>query len=131
MQAEGELPLSVLLRLYGVGIEDGKHHDDQASEHVPIMQNRETDSRRDQSTSTSYEHCFTAARVIAEEVDVTFKYEHSFTKKERMKALPYFPEPKSNKSHWSHLLEEMRWLSGDFDRERKWRYYFTLYINVL
>jgi len=130
LQAEGELPLSVLLRLYGVGIEDGKHLCGPASEHGPNMQNQETDSRHDHVTSTSYEQCFTAARVIEDEDDVTFKYEHSFTKKERMKALPYFPEPMLSKSHWSHLLEEMRWLSGDFNRERKWRYYFTLYENA-
>ena len=34
---------------------------------------------------------------------------------------PKFPEPARNKTHWDHLLEEMKWLSGDFVRERKFR----------
>ena len=39
----------------------------------------------------------------------------------RTKPQPKFPEPLRNKTHWDHLLEEMRWLSGDFVRERKFR----------
>jgi E1A-binding protein p400 len=39
----------------------------------------------------------------------------------RTKPQPKFPEPARNKTHWDHLLEEMRWLSGDFVRERKFR----------
>ena len=39
----------------------------------------------------------------------------------RTKPQPKFPEPPRNKTHWDHLLEEMRWLSGDFVRERKFR----------
>ena len=38
-----------------------------------------------------------------------------------MKPVPPFPEPARNKTHWDHLLEEMKWLSGDFVRERKFR----------
>jgi len=34
---------------------------------------------------------------------------------------PKFPEPARNKTHWDHLLEEMKWLAGDFVRERKFR----------
>lgn len=37
------------------------------------------------------------------------------------KPLPSFPEPRTNKVHWEHLLEEMSWLSKDFTRERKMR----------
>ena len=36
--------------------------------------------------------------------------------------LPLYPEPDINKSHWDHVREEMRWLAGDYIRERKWRY---------
>ena len=39
----------------------------------------------------------------------------------RTKPMPSFPEPARNKVHWDHLLEEMRWLAGDFVRERKFR----------
>ena len=39
----------------------------------------------------------------------------------RTKPMPSFPEPPRNKVHWEHLLEEMRWLAGDFVRERKFR----------
>jgi E1A-binding protein p400 len=38
-----------------------------------------------------------------------------------MKPVPPFPEPHRNKTHWDHLLEEMKWLAGDFVRERKFR----------
>ncbi|CAL6308932.1 unnamed protein product [Bathycoccus prasinos] len=37
------------------------------------------------------------------------------------KPLPLYPEPDINKSHWDHVREEMRWLAGDYIRERKWR----------
>ena len=28
-------------------------------------------------------------------------------------------EPEKNKTHWDHLIEEMKWLQGDFEKERK------------
>ena len=28
-------------------------------------------------------------------------------------------EPEKNKSHWDYLLKEMKWMSGDFELERK------------
>ena len=44
------------------------------------------------------------------------------------KPLPIFPEPGFKKCHTDHLLEEMRWLAGDYARERKWRH---AYCNTL
>jgi len=41
------------------------------------------------------------------------------------KPLPFYPEPIVKKSHWDHVREEMRWLAGDYVRERKWRYAFS------
>lgn len=37
------------------------------------------------------------------------------------KRLPRLQEPPRPKTHWDYLLEEMRWLSSDFDAERKWK----------
>lgn len=37
------------------------------------------------------------------------------------KRLPKLQEPARPKTHWDYLLEEMRWLSSDFDAERKWK----------
>lgn len=37
------------------------------------------------------------------------------------KRLPKLQEPPRPKTHWDYLLEEMRWLSSDFDAERKWK----------
>ena len=46
---------------------------------------------------------------------------HLLNRAPRTKPQPHFPEPRRNKTHWDHLLEEMRWLAGDFVRERKFR----------
>ncbi|WIA20226.1 hypothetical protein OEZ85_006067 [Tetradesmus obliquus] len=32
-----------------------------------------------------------------------------------------FPEPKRNKCHWDHLLEEAEWMAKEFQRERGWK----------
>lgn len=37
------------------------------------------------------------------------------------KRLPKLQEPPRPKTHWDYLIEEMRWLSSDFDAERKWK----------
>lgn len=37
------------------------------------------------------------------------------------KRLPKLQEPPRPKTHWDYLLEEMKWLSSDFDAERKWK----------
>lgn len=37
------------------------------------------------------------------------------------KRLPKLQEPPRPKTHWDYVLEEMRWLSSDFDAERKWK----------
>jgi len=34
-------------------------------------------------------------------------------------------EPEKNKTHWDCLIEEMKWLSGDFERERKMKKKFA------
>ena len=47
---------------------------------------------------------------------------HLLHRPPRTKPQPHFPEPARNKTHWDHLLEEMKWLSGDFVRERKFRH---------
>ncbi|XP_075490828.1 LOW QUALITY PROTEIN: protein PHOTOPERIOD-INDEPENDENT EARLY FLOWERING 1-like [Primulina tabacum] len=39
----------------------------------------------------------------------------------RQKALEAPKEPKRPKTHWDHVLEEMIWLSKDFESERKWK----------
>lgn len=54
-------------------------------------------------------------------------------KKQRMKKTPpdtkqYFKfkkEPEKNKTHWDVLIEEMKWMQGDFDRERKMKKKFA------
>jgi len=55
-------------------------------------------------------------------------------KKERMKkARPetkqYFKfkkEPEKNKTHWDYLLDEMKWMANDFERERKMKKKFAV-----
>ena len=37
------------------------------------------------------------------------------------KPLPAYPEPKRNKVHWDYLMDEMVWLSKEFQKERKWK----------
>lgn len=39
----------------------------------------------------------------------------------RQKALEAPKEPRRPRSHWDHVLEEMAWLSKDFESERKWK----------
>ncbi|XP_021749015.1 protein PHOTOPERIOD-INDEPENDENT EARLY FLOWERING 1-like isoform X1 [Chenopodium quinoa] len=39
----------------------------------------------------------------------------------RQKALEAPREPRRPKTHWDHVLEEMIWLSKDFEAERKWK----------
>ncbi|XP_057547488.1 protein PHOTOPERIOD-INDEPENDENT EARLY FLOWERING 1 isoform X1 [Amaranthus tricolor] len=39
----------------------------------------------------------------------------------RQKALEAPKEPRRPKTHWDHVLEEMIWLSKDFEAERKWK----------
>jgi len=34
-------------------------------------------------------------------------------------------EPEKNKTHWDYLLDEMKWMSNDFDRERKMKRKFA------
>ena len=38
-----------------------------------------------------------------------------------LKRLPKVKEPDKIKCHWDYLLEEMQWLSTDFQQERKWK----------
>lgn len=37
------------------------------------------------------------------------------------KRLPKLQEPPRPKTHWDYLLEEMKWLSTDFESERRWK----------
>lgn len=39
----------------------------------------------------------------------------------RQKGLEAPKEPRRPKTHWDHVLEEMVWLSKDFESERKWK----------
>ncbi|OWM78962.1 hypothetical protein CDL15_Pgr003133 [Punica granatum] len=48
------------------------------------------------------------------------KLDHE-TRARRQKALEAPREPRRPKSHWDHVLEEMVWLSKDFESERKWK----------
>lgn len=48
------------------------------------------------------------------------KFDHE-TKPRRHKALEKEKEPRRPKTHWDHVLEEMLWLSKDFEAERKWK----------
>ncbi|KAJ9559094.1 hypothetical protein OSB04_013708 [Centaurea solstitialis] len=43
------------------------------------------------------------------------------TRAKRQKALEPPKEPRRPRTHWDHLLEEMVWLSKDFESERKWK----------
>lgn len=43
------------------------------------------------------------------------------TRARRQKALEAPREPPRPKTHWDHVLEEMVWLSKDFESERKWK----------
>ena len=38
-----------------------------------------------------------------------------------LKRLPKVKEPDKVKCHWDFLLEEMHWLSTDYNQERKWK----------
>ncbi|XP_073007185.1 protein PHOTOPERIOD-INDEPENDENT EARLY FLOWERING 1 isoform X1 [Typha latifolia] len=48
------------------------------------------------------------------------KLDHE-TRARRQKALEAPREPPRPKTHWDHVLEEMIWLSKDFESERKWK----------
>lgn len=48
------------------------------------------------------------------------KLDHE-TRARRQKALDVPREPPRPKTHWDHVLEEMVWLSKDFESERKWK----------
>ncbi|KAK1324531.1 DNA helicase INO80 [Acorus calamus] len=48
------------------------------------------------------------------------KLDHE-TRTRRQKALEAPHEPPRPKTHWDHVLEEMVWLSKDFESERKWK----------
>ncbi|KAG9451421.1 hypothetical protein H6P81_011386 [Aristolochia fimbriata] len=48
------------------------------------------------------------------------RLEHE-TRARRQKALEVPKEPPRPKTHWDHVLEEMLWLSKDFEAERKWK----------
>ncbi|KAJ9153312.1 hypothetical protein P3X46_026762 [Hevea brasiliensis] len=49
-----------------------------------------------------------------------FTFKESMQRK-RKKALEAPREPRRPKTHWDHVLEEMIWLSKDFESERKWK----------
>lgn len=48
------------------------------------------------------------------------KLDHE-TRARKQKALEAPKEPRRPKAHWDHVLEEMVWLSKDFESERKWK----------
>ncbi|KAI3472143.1 hypothetical protein Pfo_029631 [Paulownia fortunei] len=48
------------------------------------------------------------------------KLDHE-SRAKRQKALEAPKEPRRPKTHWDHVLEEMVWLSKDFESERKWK----------
>ncbi|PIA31865.1 hypothetical protein AQUCO_04700010v1 [Aquilegia coerulea] len=48
------------------------------------------------------------------------KLDHE-TRAKRHKALEAPREPRRPKTHWDYVLEEMLWLSKDFEAERKWK----------
>lgn len=45
----------------------------------------------------------------------------SDSKPKRHKTLEAPKEPRRPKTHWDHVIEEMIWLSKDFESERKWK----------
>ncbi|XP_022940291.1 protein PHOTOPERIOD-INDEPENDENT EARLY FLOWERING 1 [Cucurbita moschata] len=49
-----------------------------------------------------------------------FKLDHE-TRAKRQKTQEAPREPNRPKTHWDHVLEEMVWLSKDFESERKWK----------
>ncbi|KAJ0612854.1 putative DNA helicase chromatin remodeler HSA family [Helianthus annuus] len=48
------------------------------------------------------------------------KLDHE-SRAKRQKALEPPKEPQRPRTHWDHLIEEMVWLSKDFESERKWK----------
>ncbi|XP_052172511.1 protein PHOTOPERIOD-INDEPENDENT EARLY FLOWERING 1 isoform X2 [Diospyros lotus] len=48
------------------------------------------------------------------------KLDHE-TRARKQKALEAPKEPRRPKTHWDHVLDEMVWLSKDFESERKWK----------
>ncbi|XP_054803873.1 protein PHOTOPERIOD-INDEPENDENT EARLY FLOWERING 1 isoform X2 [Prosopis cineraria] len=48
------------------------------------------------------------------------KIDHE-SRAKRQKALEAPREPRRPKTHWDHVMEEMVWLSKDFESERKWK----------
>lgn len=48
------------------------------------------------------------------------KLDHE-TRARKQKALEAPKEPSRPKTHWDHVIEEMVWLSKDFESERKWK----------
>ncbi|KAI4341266.1 hypothetical protein MLD38_026008 [Melastoma candidum] len=48
------------------------------------------------------------------------KLDHE-TRARHQKSLEAPREPRRPKTHWDHVLEEMAWLSKDFESERKWK----------
>ncbi|KAI9122384.1 hypothetical protein K1719_007073 [Acacia pycnantha] len=48
------------------------------------------------------------------------KIDHE-SRAKRQKALEAPREPRRPKTHWDHVIEEMVWLSKDFESERKWK----------
>ncbi|KAJ0628242.1 putative DNA helicase chromatin remodeling SNF2 family [Helianthus annuus] len=48
------------------------------------------------------------------------KLDHE-SRAKRQKALEAPKEPQRPRTHWDHLIEEMVWLSKDFESERKWK----------
>ncbi|EPS62733.1 chromatin remodeling complex subunit, partial [Genlisea aurea] len=49
------------------------------------------------------------------------KPDHEPPRAKRQKALEAPKEPRRPKTHWDHVVEEMVWLSKDFESERKWK----------
>ena len=47
------------------------------------------------------------------------KNKSSNTNADRMAFFKLKREPEKNKTHWDHLIEEMKWMQNDFEKERK------------
>ncbi|KAK7278828.1 hypothetical protein RJT34_23866 [Clitoria ternatea] len=69
---------------------------------------------------TDIVRCLDSGKTVMASKGPRSKIDHE-TRAKRQKALEAPREPRRPKTHWDHVLEEMVWLSKDFESERKWK----------
>jgi len=122
LQAESELPIHELLQMYGINSKCQEQDQKPIYSAAPYVAQCREESADDTRKSSNVLEAFALAELLALEARLLKNHENVKWKTQPSIPLPRFPEPKSNKTHWSHALEEMSWLAGDFARERIMRY---------